>query len=140
MRFKPQRKVHVSLDSIALTDIITNLLIFFLITFSLVSTFSAKRESPMKVDLPGVSKGPGMKSFAAYEIVLTKAGTILWNGAETSLAKLKKTLQDEYIRKERVSLRADRGATVQALVQLLEAVRDSGATNVSLQTQIQRQS
>ncbi len=136
MRFRRASKIHVSLDNIALTDIVLNLFIFFFITFSLFSTFQSKRETPLKVNLPSLSKGTPIKSVASYEIFLTQKGEILWNESVITTEALKNKLEDPAIKSKPVSLRADKDASVQALVSLLEVVRDSGAKNVALQTEI----
>ncbi len=136
MKFRTRSKVHIGLESVALADIVMNLFIFFFITFSLLATFQRKPESPLRVSLPSVSKGTGETKPASHEILLTRSGEILWNQTPIAVEKLKARLSDQKTKRERVDLRADRGASVQALVRILEAVRDSGATNVSLQTVI----
>ncbi len=138
MRFKHRLKTHVGTDNIALTDIVMNLFLFFFITFSLYSTFQAKRESPIKVNLPTLSTGPRAEMQAAQEILLTKSGEILWNKSRVTLMKLKENLKDESNREKPIALRADREASVQALTSVLEVIRDTGAENVSLQTEINR--
>lgn len=137
MRFKRVPQKSVSLESIAFTDIVMNLFLFFFITFNLFSTFKAMRESPLKVKLPTLSKGPVVKTAFVHEIVLTKAGDILWDEKKITSEQLTANLRDEENKSKPISLRADREASVQALVSVLETIRDSGSVNVSLQTKLE---
>ena len=140
MRFQCRSKTHVSVDNIALTDIVMNLFLFFFITFSLFSTFQAKRESPLKVHLPTLSSGPvEAAAKSAQEIWVSKSGDLFWNGARISREELKEKLKREANQTKPIALRVDREASVQALTSVLEIIRDTGTTNVSLQTQIDRQ-
>lgn len=136
MRFKTRSRSHISLDSIALTDIVMNLFLFFFITFSLIATFGQDKLSPLKVDLPAVTNGSLDLVRDEHEIMLTRKGNLLWDNAPIETSGLAKMLRDEKIRKERVILKSDKHASVQSLVEVLEVVRDSGAKNVVLQTKI----
>lgn len=138
MRFKIRSKTHVGLESVAVTDIVMNLFLFFFITFSLIATFGQEKLSPLKVDLPSISKGKADSAQTIHEIMLTRKGEILWNQTPVKILELGQKLRDEKIRNERVILRSDRHASVQALVRILEVVRDAGAKNVILQTKLQR--
>ncbi len=137
MRFKSRSKIHVSVDNIALTDIVMNLFLFFFITFSLFSTFQAKRESPLKVLLPTLSSGPRQETAqTTQEIWLAKSGDLFWNEARVSREGLKEKLRLEVNQTKAITLRADRDASVQGLTSVFEIIRDTGATNVSLQTEL----
>ncbi len=137
MRFKPRGKNHVTLESIALTDIVMNLFLFFFITFSLIATFGQEKLSPLKVDLPRVTSGKVDLVRTEHEIMLTRKGNLLWNNEPIEMSALEAKLKDETIQNERVVLRSDKQASVQALVNILQVVRDSGAKNVVLQTRVQ---
>ena len=52
MKIKTHRDSIVSLESVAITDIILNMFIFFFTSFSLVYTFNPARESRIIVKLP----------------------------------------------------------------------------------------
>ena len=52
MKIKLHRDSIVSLESVAITDIILNMFIFFFTSFSLVYTFNPARESRIIVKLP----------------------------------------------------------------------------------------
>ena len=137
MRFRETRfKRPVNLDSIALTDIVMNLFLFFFITFNLFATFKTGRESPLKVILPSITKGTAQAKIPIHEIRLTKTGELLWDEKKLTLEELKVKLENQESKQKPITLRADRDASVQTLVNVLEIVRNAGAANVSLQTQI----
>ena len=137
MRFRETRfKRPVNLDSIALTDIVMNLFLFFFITFNLFTTFKTGRESPLKVILPSITKGAAQTKIPVHEIRLTQKGELLWDEKQLTLAELKLKLENQESKQKPITLRADKDASVQALVNVLEIVRNTGAVNVSLQTQI----
>ena len=139
MRFKRRSKNHVHLENIALTDIIMNLFLFFVISFGLTSSLASKNtrpESPLKVSLPSVSDGSSERVKANHEILLTKIGEILWDGTTIDLDHLKQNLARRESKTGQIVLKADRDASVQSLVSVLETVRATGASNVSLQTEI----
>lgn len=136
MRFKHYPKRTTSLESVALTDIVMNLFLFFFITFNLFSTFQASRESPLKVNLPTISKGPAAPQVLAHEIFLKKTGEIFWDQSTIAMDELRIRLKSQDTKTKPISLRADRDASVQGLVNILEIVRDAGITNASLQTKI----
>src|SRR4030042_7097666 len=52
MKIKTKTRLTVSLESVAMTDIVMNMFIFFFITFSLLYTFNPQQESKIKVNLP----------------------------------------------------------------------------------------
>ena len=137
MRFKKRLRNHVNLESVALTDIVMNLFLFFFITFTLYSTFQFSKHSPIKIKLPSVSKGmTAPDKNTLHEIKLTKSGDITWNESKISLEQLKDKLLESKNQSRPVSLNADRNASVQMLVSVLEVIREMGANNVSLQTQL----
>ena len=138
MRFKRSIRHQVSLESIALTDIVMNLFLFFFVTFSLYSTFQIKRESPLKVNLPHASEGANLKLKAEHEILLTKSGEILWDEIPVQIKELRERLVRQENKKSQIALRADRDGSVQSLVSILETIRAAGATNVSLQTELKQ--
>jgi len=139
MRFAKRSKSHVQFETIALADIVMNLFLFFFISFSLLSTFNHRRESPLKVNLPALAKGVQVVPARSHEILIAKNGSIQWNDSAVTLRELKQKLEDKKTRTEKVALRSDRDASVQSLVRVLETIRDSGAVNVTLQTEIESQ-
>jgi len=136
MRFKTRAKQHIALESVAVTDIVMNLFLFFFITFSLIATFGQSKLSALKVDLPAVTSGKIDLARNEHEILLTRKGDLLWDHSPIQMADLEKKLQDEKIKSERVLLISDKHASVQSLVRVLQLVRDSGAKNVVLQTKV----
>ena len=136
MRFKRVHKDHVTLESVAVTDIVMNLFLFFFVTFGLYTTFQIKHESPMKVDLPKVAEGKIAGAEHVREILIQKSGQIVWNQTPITLNELKNKLAEDTDKNELIALRPDKQSSVQALVSVLDALRSSGMNNVSLQTEL----
>ncbi|MBI4387858.1 MAG: biopolymer transporter ExbD [Candidatus Omnitrophica bacterium] len=137
MRFRQSHRKSPSLDTVALTDIVMNLFLFFFITFNFFSTFQASRETAIQVNLPMIAPGKAPLHIpAVHQISLTKSGDILWDDSKVTGMELRGKLTQPDIKSKPIPLRSDREASVQKLVDVLEIVRDTGATNVSLQTAI----
>ncbi|MBI4388035.1 MAG: biopolymer transporter ExbD [Candidatus Omnitrophica bacterium] len=137
MRFRQSHRKSPSLDTVALTDIVMNLFLFFFITFNFFSTFQASRETAIQVNLPMTAPGKALIHIpAVHQISLTKSGDILWDDSKVTGMELRGKLTQPDIKSMPIPLRSDREASVQKLVDVLEIVRDIGATNVSLQTAI----
>jgi biopolymer transport protein ExbD len=134
MQFRLHPKRHPTLESVALADIVMNLFLFFFITFSLVATFDRSRETKLRVELPQVRSGLPALLVTAHDIFITKEGKLLWDESELTLDQLRAELAKPQIKQLRLTLRADRRSNVQILVQVLEALRDAGRTDVALQT------
>jgi biopolymer transport protein ExbD len=52
MNIRPKNRYTISLESVAMTDIVMNMFIFFFVSFSLLYTFNPHQESKIKVNLP----------------------------------------------------------------------------------------
>ena len=50
MRFKRQSKIMFSMESVAITDIIMNMFIFFFITFSFLASFNKSKRGPSRCE------------------------------------------------------------------------------------------
>ena len=52
MKVRTTNKQFLTLESVAMTDIVMNMFIFFFVSFSLLYTFNPHQESKIKVSLP----------------------------------------------------------------------------------------
>ena len=74
MKIRSAGRPQLTLESVAMTDIIMNMFVFFFISFSLLYTFNPQRESKIKVNLPkGVTD---VKSRGEKPLVVTVTGQI----------------------------------------------------------------
>lgn len=93
MKIAPTRKYMFNLESVAMTDIILNMFIFFFISFSLVYTFSPTKAKHIKVNLPQAKHvmNPG-SSGGVVTIVLSAEGPLYLQGEVVTSAELESRL------------------------------------------------
>ena len=137
MKFKSSQSMHTSLESIALTDIIMNLFIFFFITFTLLATFRAQKESKIAVHLPTSTQAPS-RPEKQIVIAVTKENQVFLDGEPVKLEDLKSRLESLLApNKNRVvTIRADREILLEMAVKVLDASRNAGAQQLSIVTEI----
>jgi biopolymer transport protein ExbD len=128
---KPRNRKQVDLNVTSLVDVLFLLLIFFTIT----STF--KRAGELDLQLPESTTGQGRASQASQhpvDLVLTEHGTLLLDGAPTTIDALLpklRTLHEGQPDRE-VMIEAEERVEHGKVVQLLDAVRTAGFTGVSI--------
>jgi biopolymer transport protein ExbD len=118
------------LNVIPLVDVMLVLLTIVLTT----STFIARGSIP--VDLPTASRNSGERQ-KPLTIEIDAHGVIFFRAAAVNLQTLKERLQPM----ERVApvlIRADRGVQLQSFIDVLDLVKGSGFTRVSVQTESKR--
>lgn len=139
MKFKSRRDIQMSLESIALTDIIMNLFIFFFITFTLLATFRAQKESKIPVHLPTSTQAPS-KPEKQIVVAVTKENQVFLDGEAIALDKLKPQLESllNPNQDRPVTIRADREILLEMAVKVLDAARSAGARQISIVTEIDK--
>jgi len=93
IRIKGKKDYLVALESVAMTDIVLNMFIFFFISFSLLYTFSATRMSKVEVRLPKASTAIALEGAEKVIIAITRQGEYYFNEDKVRLAELKKALE-----------------------------------------------
>jgi biopolymer transport protein ExbD len=93
VKIAPTRKYMFNLESVAMTDIVLNMFIFFFISFSLVYTFSPTKAKHIKVNLPKARHvmNPG-QSGGMVTIVLSAEGPLYLQGEVVTSAELESRL------------------------------------------------
>ncbi|MCS7045737.1 MAG: biopolymer transporter ExbD [Gemmataceae bacterium] len=126
MAIARRRRRPLAFDMTPLIDCVFQLLIFFMLSSSLISP-------NLRLTLPKASTGaPG----ESPEIVvsLTREGTIFVNNEPTPVAALTERLRPLVQRSQTklVTFRGDEQAPYQFFVQVLDAARKAGAANMHL--------
>jgi len=135
MRVRPSREVTVSLESVALTDMVLNLFIFFFISFSLLYTFSPERLARIPVKPPRVTTPISTKPLEKSVVVTMDHTGLLYVGQESvTFSSLTSLLQQALATSERhtVLIRADRLVTIKEVVRVMELAKQVGAEDVSI--------
>ncbi len=134
MRIQTRLETRASLESVAITDIVLNMFIFFFTTFSLLYTFNPAREARVTVNLPQGSSRQIERRHAPL-IVTIDAGNALFLG-EHALPRreLSVTLAAALVREPRrpVIVRADRSVDLETVIAILELAREAGALEAGI--------
>ena len=135
MRVNIQTRRKARIEMLPLIDIVFLLLVFFI--YAMLS-MAVHRGLP--VALPSSSTAKIDKS-APLSITLKEDGTIYVDMEKTTLASLGKTLRGlGQTRKEKgVLLFADRTVSYQHLFRVMDQIRISGITRISLQAEVDRE-
>ena len=134
MKIKTHRESFASLESIAITDIILNMFIFFFTAFSLVYTFNPSRESKIAVRLPQADvKSPADQTNPIVITVNSRNEVFLDNKLKT-LRALKPELQSliAFNKNRPVIVRADKNVVFDRVVQVLEVTKTSGVERLGI--------
>lgn len=136
MNVRPSRKSFLTLESVAMTDIVMNLFIFFFVSFSLLYTFNPHKESKIEVKLPAGAAAPqGARAESRPLVVsVTSGNEVFFESRRVPPERLKAELdaQGARLRADGVLVRADRAASVEVLVKVLDAAKQSGAAKLGV--------
>lgn len=138
MIFRLKSKTHVSLEPIALADIVLNLFVFFFITFGLFATFDPAQKGTFPIDLPRAKQSSLQKASKPLVITIDSAGSLYLGARTIPRSEFVKVLNRELsFRKDKtVSLRADRSISLDQFVSVLDLVRSTKAEAISIETEI----
>lgn len=124
----------VALESVAMTDIVLNMFIFFFISFSLLYTFSPARISKVDVKLPKASSAISLEGSEKIVLAITKDGGFFIDDEKIGLKDLKKILRVRL--KDNPSmgvlLKVDRLTRFEILVKALDIINELDIQKVSV--------
>lgn len=124
----------VNLESIALTDIIMNMFIFFFITFTLIYV-PAMKEKSIKVDLPKAKTGVNSQDKSlVIAISKTDPNHVYFNEEQIPIDalgdKLKQILQER--KEEPITIKCDKNVYVDNMVKIMDIARSVGANRLNI--------
>ncbi len=136
MRFKQHPQPNIPLDSVALTDIIMNMFIFFFITFSFLATFNQIKEGKVDVSLPKASSATTQLEKKRLTVSLTKDGGLFINEEEISMDQLQAKFQTEQAQGAEITLvvRADQEVQHGRVVNVMDLARTEGLHRLAIAT------
>lgn len=134
MKIKTNRDSILTLESIALTDIILNIFIFFFTAFSLVYTFNPARESRIMIKLPQADVKTPVEQKEPIVININSRNEIFLGSKPKTLRELKTELQTLIsINKMRaVIVRADKDVVFNHVVQVLDVAKNVGVERLGI--------
>ncbi len=134
MKIKPHRDSIVTLESIAFTDIILNIFIFFFTAFSLVYTFNPMRESRIIVKLPQADIKSPADQKEPIIITINSRDEVFLNNKPKTLRELKTELEAlmAFNKMKPVIVRADKSVVFDRVVQILDVAKNSGVERLGI--------
>ena len=138
MRFKRQSKILLSMESVALTDIIMNMFIFFFITFSFFATFQKANEGRVDVNLPQATSSTPPVDKKSLLVSLVKEGGLFLDNTPTTLEQLQSRFRAEKAQGTDLSLviRADKEVPHGRVVEVMDIARIEGLNHLAIATQV----
>ena len=138
MRFKRQTKVMFSMESVAITDIIMNMFIFFFITFSFLSTFHKSNEGQVEVSLPKAASATPPPEKKGLSVNLTKDGGLFLDKQPVTLEQLKARFLSEKTTGAEITVivRADKEVSHGRVVEVMDLARTEGLSRLAIATRV----
>lgn len=136
MRFKRQNKILFSMESVAITDIIMNMFIFFFITFSFLATFNKAKEGQVDVNLPKATSAAPQQEKKGLSVNLTKDGGLFLDKESMTIEQLKAHFQKEKNTGAEITVivRADKEVPHGRVVEVMDLARTEGLTKLAIAT------
>ena len=121
------------METVALTDIIMNIFVFFFVSFSLLYTFNPERQFKIPVNLPPADTAEPEKK-GPLQITIKKNGRIFMGNERIPLSQLEARLTHKLkINPDRpVLIRGDGGVAYRDIMTLLDKARSAGARRLGL--------
>jgi len=125
-----RKRYHSHLDMAPLIDVVFNLLLFFMLTSQLI------QQPAIKIKLPS-SKTAQPVSERVNTITITKEGFVYLLDKRIDLENLSKLVGELVKDKEKDFLRiqADKDASVDILIKVIDEVKTAGVKNFSIVTE-----
>lgn len=137
MRFKRQSKILFSMESVALTDIIMNLFIFFFMTFSFLATLRKTTEGQVDVSLPKATTSAPLVEKKSMMVSVAKEGNLFLDNVPLTLEQLRTHFQAEKTWGADITLviRADKEVPHGRVVEVMDLARTEGLNHLAIATQ-----
>jgi biopolymer transport protein ExbD len=134
MKIKTHRDSIVSLESVAITDIILNMFIFFFTSFSLVYTFNPARESRIIVKLPQADIKSPVDQTNPIVVTINSRNEVFLNNRHKNLRELKTELESliAFNKTRPVIVRADKSVVFDRVVEVLDVAKNSGVERLGI--------
>lgn len=134
MRIKIHRESYVRLESLAITDIILNIFIFFFTAFSLVYTFNPTKESRIIVKLPQADIKSPIDQTEPIIVTINQRNEIFLKNQPKNLRELKVELQSliAFNKTRPVIVRADKSVVFDRVVQVLDVAKKAGVDRLGI--------
>jgi len=129
MEIEGRKLISTELNIAPLIDVVFLLLIFFMLTSTIME------QESIEINLPSSDRSESSTSDFTI-ISISKDSTIYLNGEVIEMARLKKALESSFSEgsEKSVVLRSDSDLPVQSLVEMMDLISSAGGENISLAT------
>lgn len=127
MGLKKKSKISAEFSMSSLTDIIFLLLIFFMLTSSVVTP------NALNLKMPGNSKSSVTVSEKPDDVTITRKGTLKFNGSALSKGNLDRKLSSVRRKKGKkasMTISPQKGAPTESVVLVMDAMRRLGINGI----------
>lgn len=120
-------------DLTPLIDVVFILLIFFILSASF------QKESSVEVDRPSASSSMVKEASKTLTVSVDRNNQIWFKDSVVNLTQLQFQMKSVVVKKEKINtiINADKSVDTGTLVQIIDAIRLSGISNVAIATQEQ---
>lgn len=134
INIKSKKGYLVALESVAMTDIVMNLFIFFFISFSLIYTFNPSVISRISVNLPKASSAIALEGSEKTVLAVNAAGEYFLNDDSVDGPALKMALEERLKENPEMSLllKVDGMAKFESAAKALDVINSLDITKVSV--------
>jgi len=134
MKIAGRRSYMTSMESVAMTDIVLNMFIFFFISFSLLYTFNPQRVQKLEVKLPAAQHTTAIDKISQVNITLTNEGVLYFEQEVVTLKELKERVKKMHAENPAVVvvLRADKLVNFKNVVNVLDILTEIGISNLNI--------
>lgn len=134
IKIKSSNNYLIALESVAMTDIVMNMFIFFFISFSLIYTFNPDRISKIEVNLPKAQSAVAMEGSEKVVLAITAKGAYFLNDDNVKSQDLKKALERKLSENPDMSLilKVDGAAKFDKVAKALDAINELNISRVSV--------
>jgi len=140
MKIKRSFKPPLSLESVAMTDIIMNLFIFFFISFSLLYTFNPYGESKIKINLPKGTTTVETTADSPTVIAINSENEIFISDRQIQADQITAELAalSDRAKQNGIIIKADKLSLVDFFVRVLDATKESGIEKVGISIELEK--
>lgn len=134
IKIKGAKDYIIALESVAMTDIVLNMFIFFFISFSLIYTFGQSKISKIDVKLPKASSAVAPGGSEKTVLTITKSGGYFINDERIRKEYLKYNLQSKLKANPDLGiiLKVDSSARFDGVVAALDIINELNIQRVSI--------
>jgi len=134
IRIKSKKDYLVALESVAMTDIVMNMFIFFFISFSLIYTLNPIAVSKISVNLPKASSVVALEGSEKVVLAVNRKGEYFINDDPVKRDELKTALKARLSGNPDISLllKVDGSARFDSVAKALDVINELNISRVSV--------